>query len=78
MMEPWSLLCRIPQPDAKDMAEIARLSLGDDSEPRAAGAPELNSQGTVIVDITQRFSQATKGEFDCSRPSLGQLMLILR
>ncbi len=43
------------------MAEISRLSLGDDAEPSALRAPDMNSQGVVAVDITAKFSEASKG-----------------
>ena len=36
--------------------------MGDDAEPLTSGAPELDSQGIVAVDITDKFFTATRGD----------------
>lgn len=48
--------------DLGRMSEISRLSMGDDAEPLTSGAPELDSQGIVAVDITDKFFTATRGD----------------
>ncbi|CAM1504209.1 Fc.00g018000.m01.CDS01 [Cosmosporella sp. VM-42] len=40
--------------------EIARLSLGQGGEPAPPPPPDIGSKGIVAVDITEKFSQASK------------------
>lgn len=44
------------------MTEISRLSLDDDNETMNSAPPELNTPGVVAIDITDKFSRASKGD----------------
>jgi hypothetical protein len=57
----------VPLTDAS--LEISRLSLGREKESETLKSSELNNQGVVVIDITQRFAEAARCVYSRCRAS---------